>query len=77
MKNDDTSLSVPPALQQLCNDVLIEKYAAPGETSVREIQTRVAKALPASWSDFPSRKPMASWPVVESTLQRAWIASAP
>ena len=33
------------ALQQLCNDVLIEKYAAPGETSVHEIQTRVGNAL--------------------------------
>jgi ribonucleoside-diphosphate reductase alpha chain len=56
MKNDDTSLSVPPALQQLCNDVLIEKYAAPGETSVREIQTRVAKALadnPCQLERFP------------------------
>lgn len=35
----------PLALQQLCNDVLLEKYAAPGESSVHEIQVRVAKAL--------------------------------
>jgi ribonucleoside-diphosphate reductase alpha chain len=33
------------ALQSLCNDVLLEKYAAPGETDVQQIRARVAHAL--------------------------------
>lgn len=45
MKTNDSNLAAPQALQQLCNDVLLEKYAAPGETSVEEIQKRVAAAL--------------------------------
>jgi len=45
MKTNDSELAAPQALQQLCNDVLLEKYAAPGETSVEEIQKRVAAAL--------------------------------
>lgn len=45
MKTNDSNLSVPQALQQLCYDVLLEKYAAPGESSVREIQERVATSL--------------------------------
>lgn len=45
MKTNDSNLAAPQALQQLCNDVLLEKYAAPGETSVEEIQKRVAEAL--------------------------------
>ena len=45
MKTNDSDLAAPQALQQLCNDVLLEKYAAPGENSVDEIQKRVAAAL--------------------------------
>ena len=49
MKNDISIETLNAAaaqnLQQLCKDVLIEKYAAPGETSVKEIQERVAGAL--------------------------------
>lgn len=45
MKTTDISVATPMAPQQLCQDVLQEKYVAPGETSVREIQERVAKAL--------------------------------
>lgn len=45
MKTNDSNLAAPQTLQKLCNDVLLEKYAAPSETSVQEIQKRVAAAL--------------------------------
>lgn len=45
MKMNDLPIAQPLELQQLCQDVLLEKYAAPGETSAMEIQVRVAKAL--------------------------------
>lgn len=41
----DIAETAPMAPQQLCQDVLLEKYAAPGETSAREIQERVGRAL--------------------------------
>ena len=45
MKINDSNLLASSALQPLCHDVLIEKYAAPGETSIDEIQARVARSL--------------------------------
>jgi ribonucleoside-diphosphate reductase alpha chain len=45
MKMNDIPAAAAMAMQELCYDVLIEKYAAPGETTVLEIQERVAKAL--------------------------------
>lgn len=45
MKTIDMPGPVPMALQQLCQDVLLEKYAAPGETGALDIQERVSKAL--------------------------------
>ena len=47
MKTNDSPIVTGLQPQQLCHDVLLEKYAAPGETSVREIQERVAKAVAA------------------------------
>ena len=53
MKANDPHLSLPP--QQVSIDVLLEKYAKGGETSVRDVHTRVARALaavenePAKW----------------------------
>ncbi len=37
--------SPPPPDQAFCREILLERYAAPGERSVRAIQTRVARAL--------------------------------
>lgn len=45
METNDIAKAAPPALQQLCQDVLLEKYAATGESSVQEIQVRVGNAL--------------------------------
>ena len=45
MKINDSPLMGTSGLQPLCHDVLIEKYAAPGETSIEEIQARVARSL--------------------------------
>lgn len=42
--NDRVDLEALVA-QDFCRDVLLEKYAIPGETSISEIQARVAKAL--------------------------------
>lgn len=41
----ENNTAAPMALQELCFDVLLEKYAAPGETTALEIQQRVASAL--------------------------------
>ncbi|EKD97107.1 MAG: hypothetical protein ACD_23C01068G0001 [uncultured bacterium] len=45
MKTNDSNLAAPRTLQKMCNDVLLEKYAAPGESSAYDIQERVATAL--------------------------------
>lgn len=45
MKTNDLPAIETLPLQDECHKVLLRKYAAPGETTVREIQERVAKAL--------------------------------
>jgi ribonucleoside-diphosphate reductase alpha chain len=44
MKNDFNVMPDLPA-QELCSHIFKEKYAAPGETSILDVQKRVAKAL--------------------------------
>ena len=55
-------------MQTLCRDVLLEKYACQGETSIAEVQQRVARAL-ASVETHASH-----WePVFLQTLQHGFI----
>lgn len=76
MKTNDSNLAAPQALQQLCNDVLLEKYAAPGETSVEEIQKRVAAACAlrnrSIWTGSSVHKPQVLYPVVVLIPPPAW-----
>src|SRR5262245_27004276 len=66
MKPDDTQLALPP--QQVTLDVLLEKYAKGGETSVEEVRRRVARALAAIEKD-PAR-----WePVFYEVLENGFI----
>ena len=66
MKPDDSQLALPP--QQVTLDVLLEKYAKGGETSVEGVRRRVARALAAIEKD-PAR-----WePVFYETLESGFI----
>ena len=49
MKANDTNLMLPA--QQVSIDVLIEKYAKGGETTIEDVRRRVARALAVVESD--------------------------
>ena len=55
-------------MQTLCRDVLLEKYACQGETSIAEVQQRVARALASVETD-----PLHWEPVFLQTLQHGFI----
>ena len=66
MKANDPHLSLAP--QQVSVDVLLEKYAKGGETSVRDVRMRVARALAAV------EKEPARWePVFVEALESGFI----
>lgn len=46
------TLNLRPAQQDFCNDILIEKYALPGETNAQQIHKRVAKGLSESKEQY-------------------------
>ena len=55
-------------MQTLCRDVLLEKYTCQGETSIAEVQQRVARALASVETD-----PLHWEPVFLQTLQHGFI----
>ncbi len=55
-------------MQTLCRDVLLEKYACQGETSIAEVQQRVARALASVETD-----PLHWEPVFLQTLKDGFI----
>lgn len=55
-------------MQTLCRDVLLEKYACQGETSIAEVQQRVARALASIETN-----PLHWEPVFLQTLQHGFI----
>ncbi|MGH8731572.1 MAG: ribonucleotide reductase N-terminal alpha domain-containing protein, partial [Burkholderiales bacterium] len=66
MKLNETNLALAP--QQVSIDILLEKYAKGGETSVRDVRVRVARALAAV------EKEPARWePVFVEALESGFI----
>ena len=56
MKANDTNLVLAP--QQVSIDVLLEKYAKGGETTIEDVRRRVARALAAVESDPAKWEPL-------------------
>jgi ribonucleoside-diphosphate reductase alpha chain len=56
MKANDTGLLLPP--QQVSIDVLLEKYAKGGETTIQDVRRRVARALAAVEADPGKWEPL-------------------
>ena len=56
MKANDTNLLLAP--QQVSIDVLLEKYAKGGETTIKDVRRRVARALAAVESDPGDWEPL-------------------
>ena len=52
MKPNDSNVTQSVQPQALCHDVLMEKYASPGETSAEEIQARVARSLAKDEAEY-------------------------